>query len=255
MEDALQRYDDRETAEIQRPGPQNIREVHGYAGSERIRSGILWRSDAPAEGDSQCTADHWPPATVIDLRSPTEYATSHPLEDFGVRVHRIPLSSRLNLTSFDATHVPAVGGIGSLYIAILDGARDAIVEALEVLAGSKSPILVHCAAGKDRTGILIATVLAALGVERRWIVADYIETESNMTAVMSRIEQLEPDTAAKLRALLLTIPEALSAPAEAIETVLDMYEERGGAASWLLASGLRPETLAILRDRILEPCG
>ncbi|MGN7780651.1 tyrosine-protein phosphatase [Mycolicibacterium sp. 22603] len=240
------------TAEANRLGLPNFRVVRGVTDSGRVLAGALWRSGAPAEGDPAPSDSPWPPATVIDLRSPSEHNSAHPLERCGSDVHRIPMSRQLNLADFDDSKMPA-GGIAALYVSTLIGAREAIAEAIEIVSSATPPVLVHCAAGKDRTGILVAVVLAALGIPREAIVADYVETNTNMDVVMKRIKLLDPAAADKLIGLATTIPEALSAPTGAIEAILDTLDDHGGSLAWLRAAGVGEATLEALQRRMLAP--
>ena len=52
------------------------------------------------------------------------------------------------------------------YLRYLADRPDSVVGALEDIATGPGPVLVHCAAGKDRTGVVVAMALAAVGVER-----------------------------------------------------------------------------------------
>ena len=73
--------------------------------------------------------------------------------------------------------------LGSLYIQMLDVGAPALSESLRVLADpAQVPAVFHCAAGKDRTGVLAAIVLSLLGVDEETIVGDYALTAAAMAA-------------------------------------------------------------------------
>ena len=115
-----------------------------------------------------------------------------------------------------------------------------IVEAVRRIA-SRAPALVHCAAGKDRTGVLVALVLDAVGVERESVVADYALSAVNVEALFRRwTTRTGTDMPADL---------APHTPRAAVmEHVLaHLDEEHGGAAGWLRANGLTDDELAALR--------
>src|SRR5262249_57059156 len=78
--------------------------------------------------------------------------------------------------------------IATGYAELLDLGRTAFVEALDgIVAPGGTPALVHCTAGKDRTGVLVALLLDVAGVDREVIVADYAATHERMPAIMERI--------------------------------------------------------------------
>jgi hypothetical protein len=129
--------------------------------------------------------------------------------------------------------------------------QEHVVRAVESIADSTGPCLVHCVAGKDRTGVVVAAVLAAVGVPDRAIVADFVRTNDNLDAILKRIAQARPDLPAEAFA---DVPlSLLQAPAEAIAVVLDILASHpGGAAGWLVDHGLSASQLARLRDRLTE---
>jgi protein-tyrosine phosphatase len=235
-------------------GLQNLREVSGQtsAAGGRVRRRALLRSDAPAESDPAPALPGWPPATVVDLRSASEYSGAHPLAELGATIHRIPLSRKLNVLEFDGEQVLRESGLPGLYRYTMAGAEAAIVEAVNAVAHAALPVLVHCTFGKDRTGIVVATILAAVGVTEGAIVADYVETSANVGRIIARLTSLNSPTLEGIQDLLDTYPEGLDATADAIGVVLRTFEEAGGVEHWLRRHGLTDATLAALRSRLLE---
>jgi protein-tyrosine phosphatase len=233
---------------------QNLRDVGGVpvAGGGHVRRGVLYRGDAPWAGDAATALGPWPPRTVIDLRSAGELAPEHPLAATGAEVHHRPLTAELTVAEI-ADGAPALqGGLHEVYRRTLDGAGAVVAEVAGVVADAPAPILVHCAAGKDRTGIVIAAVLSAVGVAREDVVADYVATEANMEGVVARMGAAGQPGAAVVEQLRVSHPEAFMAPARAIETVLDHLEAAGGGAAWLQAQGLAPAVVERLHDRLVE---
>jgi protein-tyrosine phosphatase len=237
-------------------GLANARDLGGLAveGGGRIRHGVLFRSDAPLAGEPDPDLRPWPPSCVIDLRSVEEQATSHPLGLRGAEVHSVSLMSRADPARLAA----ALDGITllDLYGSMVQSAGDLIVSVVDIIASQTGPTLVHCAVGKDRTGVIIAIVLSAVGVSRSQIVADYDSTGPNMPAVLERIVAVRPVAERDaVRAGLEQVPAHLFATqTEAIEAVLDTVgSHEGGAAGWLVSHGLAPEKLALLRSRLVEP--
>lgn len=235
-------------------GLENLREVSGQvsAAGGRVRPRALLRSDAPAESDPTPSLSAWPPATVIDLRSASEYSGAHPLGELGAAIHRIPLSKKLNVLEFDGGDVLREGGLPGLYRYTMAGAESAIVEAVDAVAHGEFPVLIHCTLGKDRTGIVVATILAAIGVTEAAIVADYVETTANVDRIIARLASINPPAMERIQDLLVTYPEGLGATAEAVDAVLQVFKEAGGVEAWLHAHGMTDEALAALRSRLLE---
>ena len=99
----------------------------------------------------------------------------------------------------------------------------------------------HCAAGKDRTGVVVALALAAVGVPREAIVADYMATGDRITEIMARL-RASPTYAEELAPYS---DDSRRPRAEIMERVFDVLDERhGGAAGWLAAQGSTPRGCA-----------
>jgi protein-tyrosine phosphatase len=178
-------------------------------------AGVLYRSDAPLPGDRRPLGLRWPPRTVVDLREPDERGPGpHPLDRPGTAVTSLPLVSALPAArQASIRHGLATGEITliELYRGLLDGAATWVPALMRVAAHQPGPLLVHCAAGKDRTGVAVALLLAAAGAPRWHIMADYMRTAHHRHAVLARAHPHRPD-----------VPEHLAdAPAAAIEAVLE----------------------------------
>ncbi|MGX9347727.1 tyrosine-protein phosphatase [Microbacterium sp. KNMS] len=231
-------------------GLVNLRDV--ASSTARVRPGVLLRSDAPHSGDDAPEVGEWPPAVVVDLRDDAEKSEDHPL--LGVcRVVDLPLLGGRATMDADEEDVAAFlrAGLGGMYASMLEGEAAALlVRAIEEIARADGPVLVHCTAGKDRTGVTVALALALVGVPGDEIVADYVRTAENMPHVHARARRTVAARTVGVQ-LALDIPkEILSAPAAAMEGFLDDLASRGGAEAWFLAAGGTPETVAALRRRL-----
>lgn len=223
----------------------NLRDI-GHA-APMLASNVLLRSDAPLPGDHHHEYSvSWPPQTVIDLRDPGEAAHEHPLQTVA-EVHSLPVMSGSALEPQD---MPP--SLRHLYVSMLQvPSASWLVKAIHLIAHSPPPVLVHCTAGKDRTGVTVALALRIVGVPDDAIIADYVATEAFMDGVIARARKtrrrhLDPEA-------LAAIPSAfIDAPAEAIQgflAQLDAYER--GTLGWYHAHGGTEDTVTALRDRLL----
>jgi protein-tyrosine phosphatase len=227
-------------------GLVNLRDLGGLPtrNGSTTRPGVLYRSDAPHAGDRAPEGfAQWPPAAVIDLRDTVEYGTEpHPLVDVSV-VHRIPVLEGIRHI------VNERNGLDALYQSLLDGAAKKLVEIFRIVTQTEGPVLIHCAAGKDRTGVACALLLSAAGVEAGSIVADYVRTDRNMHRVLQRLnvaKTLPPGVEEQ------PVAELVAAPAPAIEGVLTRLEEHEGAApGWLQAHGATQAEVSRWQERFL----
>jgi protein tyrosine/serine phosphatase len=218
----------------------NLRDVGGVVTDDgrTVRTGLLLRSAQPAADDLVPSDFEWPPSVVIDLRSPLETDADHPLGALGARVINLPLLAELRP---HATHDHT---LASLYQHVNDTASHLLVELVHTVAGADGPVLVHCAAGKDRTGIGVALVLRLLGVDRGQVIADYLLTNDAQDAIDARLGR-SYDAPSVPRAFFGVAPEAL------IEVMQVWDAHPGGVEGWFLAAGGTAESLDRLRNRFL----
>ncbi|MBR7833065.1 tyrosine-protein phosphatase [Actinospica durhamensis] len=118
-----------------------------------------------------------------------------------------------------------------LYLHLVERSAPGIVEVFEYLSRpDAAPALVHCTAGKDRTGLTIALLLELLGVPRPVIVADYVASN---TGLLGRIRT--------------------SVSTELMENTLAALDQaHGSPLGYLEAHGLSGATVEALRDGLLE---
>ncbi|ASU79515.1 protein-tyrosine-phosphatase [Actinopolyspora erythraea] len=231
-------------------GLVNFRDLGGLPVENGVttRHGVLLRGDAPYEGDRHPEeATHWPPRAVIDLRDTgTESDAVHPLEGVST-VHRIPLLEGLRGESGEDPWLT----LSELYGHMLDFAPKRLLETFRIAVETDGPVLVHCAAGKDRTGVVCALLLRTAGVRYDAVVADYTHTDRNMSQVLRRL-RITPELPPGVEES--DVNELVSAPAYAIEHALQRVEShRDGAAGWLMRHGASPDEIESWRRRFLLP--
>ncbi len=194
-------------------------------------------------------------ATVIDLRSESEVKGSPgpPFSDFqssspaatiaddGVPVYlHVPLID--DATASILNQAPAMP---ERYALMLDRRPAALAAIFDAIAGSEGPVLFHCFAGKDRTGLVAALMLSVAGVDREAIGADYAETDIQLA---DRYEEwLSKATPERLQ----TMRDELRCPPEWMLSTLDHLEQRyGGVEAYLEAAGLSPSALTRVQSKL-----
>ncbi len=230
----------------------NFRDVGGYptAQGRRVRWRRLFRSGTlaqPSPADLE-TLRALGIATVLDLRSTAEWDRGRcPAAELGARVHHVPIVEEI----LDPTRLGLPEGM--LADRYRDYARDGaepIARAISILADPAAyPVVVHCLAGKDRTGVVIAIVLGLLGVDDATIARDYELSQAAMGPLRARAEadpqssQLPPPLA----------DEVFSARPAAITGLLaELRREHGSLDGYARAIGLTPDVVASLRAALTE---
>lgn len=137
---------------------------------------------------------------------------------------------------------------GEFYLMMLKQRPESILGALRVMTFSQGAALAHCAAGKDRTGVLVALVLTTVGVPREAIVEDYALSNIRMELIIDRLRRT-PTYAEDLDSRPMTSHFALP---EAMNNFLDLAEEHfGGLMEWLASHGWTSDDTSALRARLL----
>ncbi|MEU7000290.1 tyrosine-protein phosphatase [Nonomuraea sp. NPDC046570] len=231
----------------------NFRDVGGYPtqdGRHSVRWGRLYRADSLGllAGDDLGRFEALQVRTVIDLRHPfeVEHRGRVPEAD-GLSYHNLPVEvRRWDVTLFD----PGLGVgrfLADRYLEVSEDGADLLRSAIETIAvADNAPVVVHCAAGKDRTGLLTALVLSLLGVSREDVVADYaltgLATERFITSWRTRHPEAE------------LWPGFGLAPAEAMDLFLADLDSRHGSVEDYCAQtlNLAPQAVELLSNNLLD---
>jgi protein-tyrosine phosphatase len=140
-------------------------------------------------------------------------------------------------------------GVVQAYLSYLLDRPDSVVGALRDIAQAPGAVVVHCAAGKDRTGMVCALALEMVGVDRAAVIADYVATGERLEPLLARL-RASPTYAADLEG---RPPESHRPRAESMSRTLELVEERyGGAAGWLAAHGFEDADAEALRRRLVD---
>lgn len=233
------------TRHLDWPDCQNTRDLGGLPlGGGVTRSGVVIRSDHVGllNPSGREALQAYGVTTVIDLRSDGEIARSPSPFAAGVGatyVHRALI---------DDGNMNNIGDSKDMlerYLHILNTRPQAFAEVFTALAHAHGGVLFHCFAGKDRTGLVAAMLLALTGVSPEDIADDYGETDVQLARQYEIwISEAEPAKRESFR-------NELRCPPERILGVLDHLQRGwGGVAGYLEASGMPPAAIDLVSARL-----
>jgi len=248
----------------------NFRDLGGYLAAEgrTVRWGRLYRSDSlhQLSDDDLETFRLLGVRTVIDLRTEVEVAElghfpldqhpldQHPLDQHRVDRHHLPVISQ-PWEDDDRLPVAADGAAAEFltgrYVDMLVEGAASFAAIVAVLARpDAAPTVVHCAVGKDRTGVTAALVLSVLGVADDLIVHDYTLSALGMARIEDWLAEHSPEDAEQWARQPTSW---LASPPAAMAALLNhLRDEYGSAEHYLLAQGVRAATIAALRTNLLR---
>ncbi|WP_271223282.1 tyrosine-protein phosphatase [Streptosporangium carneum] len=254
-------------------GAVNVRDLGGLATVDggTTRFGRVYRSDnlqGLTERDIELLVGELKLRHVVDLRSDAEVA----LEGPGpltvvpeVNIHHLTLfaeggrNTDVEADKIDADkvlpwqeldeEVLAELRVTGFYYGYLRDRPDSILAALRAMAHDDGAAIVHCAAGKDRTGVVSALALEVAGATREAIVADYVATGDRLEGILARLR-----ASATYRDDLDSRPADDHRPrAEYIEQFLGVLDDRfGGPLPWLASQGWTESDAQALRSRLRD---
>jgi protein-tyrosine phosphatase len=234
-------------------GAANVRDVGGLptTGGRLVKHHKLIRADNLQDlstVDVRRLVDEIGVRAVADLRAETEVDATGPgplTREPLVRIEHLSLlpaaGKRTDVaTEADAPHrlpssAPERRGLTvNSYLRYLAERPDSVLASLRLMATTAGATVVHCAAGKDRTGVVVAVALDEIGVDRSAIVADYARSSERIAEIVARLSATPvyaPDLAGKAVDSQAVRPQTM----EAFFAELDA--RFGGAAGWLRGRG------------------
>lgn len=233
----------------------NARDLGGYPTTDggAIRPGALVRSDALSsltDAGAEALVAHGV-RTIVDLRMPHEI-DERPNPFAAPGDHGIDYR---NVSFIDpAAEAPAeVVTLAEDYQRMLGSFGPQVAEVVTTIARAEDGgVLVHCAAGKDRTGLIVALLLGSLGVAPEVIAEDYALTAANLEAEEARWLEDGPGIREEREA---TLGRWRARPEVMLEVLAHVDERYGGAEGYLLEVGVSPDDLIRLRTRFIDPRG
>ncbi|WP_299087312.1 tyrosine-protein phosphatase [uncultured Microbacterium sp.] len=226
------------------PGTLNFRDVGGLPAAGFVtREGVLFRSGnlARLTDDGRGALGALGIRRIVDLREDDELARDPSLVG-GLDIETVRAPLFLGSTASFFTHDVS---LAEMYRGLIDDAAERIVEVVRAVLADQ-PVLVHCTVGKDRTGVAVALILAAVGVDEEAVIADYARTETLLPAernerVVSFLRGLHPE-AVHLEEL------ATRSPAPVMRGMLaDLSARFGAPVEYLRAHGLTDPEIVELR--------
>ncbi|MEO3784221.1 tyrosine-protein phosphatase [Actinocorallia sp. B10E7] len=257
-----------QTRWISLEGAVNVRDLGGLPTTDgrATRFGRVLRSDnlqGLTASDVALLSEELGVGHVIDLRSLAEVQREGPgplTRLPGMTIHHLSLfvetqiaagvevDKALPWQSRTVQEDPEHKSVG-FYHGYLRDRADSIVSALRVMAHEEGASIVHCAAGKDRTGVVSALALEVAGVAREAIIADYALTAERLDAILHRL--LSSET---YHADLRDRPTDSHLPhAFIMERFLHGLDRlHGGVLNWLAANGWNDDDTGALRSRLVR---
>ena len=258
-------------------GPLNFRDLGGYAAGDYFvvrrdlvfRSGELSRlSDADFQSLSSVNVGY-----VFDLRTdgerdaaPTAWQGPAPVImpiPVGFDAKADPAAGMKVFFATGATPVNAMEAMRAVTAMIaIDGAPE-IGTILHTIAGSDSAVIIHCTAGKDRTGVVSAILLTLLGVPKETVYQDYLRSNEATPAEMARLQaaaKAPSGTGAMLASAVASIPMEtirvlMGVDRSYLDAAFAAVDSKYGSFDGYFTQGLKltPADIQTLRTRLLEP--
>ncbi len=248
-------------------GAANARDLGGLPlrGGGATAAGVLLRADnlqGLTPSDVRRLVGELGVRAVVDLRTEVEVELEGPgplvgedrveirhrslLPEVGTRTD-LAVDGALPWQGYRLDNDPDEPFVVQAYLRYLLDRPDSVVEALRDVAYAPGAVVVHCAAGKDRTGMVCALALETVGVQREAVIADYVATGDRLEALLARLR-----ASATYAADLEGRPAESHRPrAETMGRTLELIDERyGGAAGWLAAHGFDTADADALRRRL-----
>jgi protein-tyrosine phosphatase len=247
---------------IRLDGPVNFRDLGGYRSAidgRTVRWRVVFRADGldvMTDDDLHVITNQLGVRTIIDLRTEREIEIVGvgPLSDADVVRHHLSIIDETQPAWREAMED---GDIVAQYFVMLEGSSHKFIDALHVIAATDAPLVFHCAAGKDRTGLLAALLLSLLGVTDDQIGHDYALTAEVLPQLRQRwLERAElpgyRERLAQRPGWKEAAEKVMTADSGTLGRVLSQLRARyGSPETWLIERGMEAGVVDALRARLL----
>lgn len=237
----------------------NFRDLGGYPvdGGRTTKWGRVFRADGlhRLAGDDLDLVDGIGIRTVIDLRTSNEIADrgAFPVEQYPVAYHHLSIIdatwAETGTPEFEPTEQGGIDFLVWAYRDMLDKGADRFTQAIATLAQpGNGPAVFHCAAGKDRTGLLAMLILGGLGADREVIAEDFGLTRAGTARMRVWLADNNPQALADMDSR----PAHMSGshPDAMRQILTDLDEQHGGVQGYLSSIGVGDALLADLSARL-----
>lgn len=237
-------------------GSFNFRDIGGYPTKDgrSVRWGLYYRAGRQDRMTSEDLKQYQALGvkTQIDLRKPEEINEQGrgPLESMGASYHNLAVIPDGGTDQLSRL-VGDTGISGARYLGYLEFGPEPWLRMFDLFAqASNHPIVLHCTAGKDRTGVSTAFLLSVLGVDRALIEADYILTNRDVSRQVDFVERTVGLPEGMDREALT---HAAGVPETAIGDFLDGLDQKwGGALGYLTEIGISESQMNQVREHFLQ---
>ena len=235
----------------------NFRDLGGYAAEtgHTVRWARVYRADGihRIEGADLARVAALGIRTVLDLRTRGEL-TDHgrvQTEAMNASYHHLPLLEQVWERDVLVAEMDAVEFLAGRYLEMLDQGASSVISALHTIADADClPLVFHCSAGKDRTGVLAAVLLSVLGVSDDDIAADYALSRAAMREMAEWVRTERPESYETMAA---QPPAFLDAPPLAMRRFLARARTTyGSLTEYVIGSGLGAGGVAALQTTLLS---
>jgi protein-tyrosine phosphatase len=222
-------------------GPASFQPIHER---ELVALGIQLICDLRADAERRESPNTWAPDARllnIDINSDVRVSPSNLLETLG--------SDR----SVDALRRASMKN----YAATARALRPRVRELVQAIVDGESPVLIHCTAGKDRTGVLVALLLEALGVPEEIVVEDYLRSD-----VYAQNLRLQEGLPLQIEQVFGFLPDddwidvLIGVDEEFIRAALEaVHSEWGTVRDYFSAAGVAADLMGRFRELMTVPVG
>jgi protein-tyrosine phosphatase len=235
----------------------NVRDVGGMPTDDgrTTRHGVILRGETPDELhplDVAHLVDTLGLGLVVDLRMPTEReGRRYPLHEAGPDIWLLPMWDDPLITADiprDVAEADGPASVANFYMRVIDAFQHRAAPIMTRLVDEPGATLIHCTGGKDRTGMIVALLLGAAGVEHEAIVADYAATHTRLTPLYQRLTRVigveHPPKG---------IPEhMMGAHPDTMRIVIDtLVDQHGSIAQWWRVGGVDDATREAWKARLI----